>query len=400
MSTNQITMKLTDIDLSSLAEVAAAVTLLEHVHRELATGGTPLPSLPPACQEFVVNPAPNIASLPDAESSAKLKRAQVAMLAGVDPSAPVFHGFDTVALAADAEKLRGMGVDPLPASGIALIDGPAVALTAADFGTAGLAAMDAASVFGGATAQSAAPLPHAPATAGAAASPTAPVAPPASGALPALPALAPLPAPSAAALVASVVQPSPAGGVELDTDGLPWDARIHAGTKRKNADGRWTAKKGINDPDLVPRVVKQLREMMAAGEAARRDAQIDAATPQVHIPVAAVGAQPFTLGQLAALPPAPAVMPTLPEQPVLPANPTSTLAALQAAMTPASAAPAPTTFQDFMTALTVEVQAGRVPIEALGAACQPLGGVSALNAKPELIPVAWASLKAKYPRML
>lgn len=395
-------MKLTDIDLSNLAEVAAAVTLLEHVHRELATGGTPLPSLPPACQEFVVNPAPA-----GPIGSGEVVMTQVARM--LDLTMPGETG----------------GTD-----------------AATVFGSSPRAPELCETYFGGAPTQSAAPLPQsAPATAGAAASPTAPAVPLGSGPTSpasALPALVPLPAPSAAAPAAPVAQPSPAEGVELDRDGLPWDARIHTGTKRKNDDGRWSRKRGINDPDLVPRVEAQLRAQMATGEAARRDAQIEAGLPQVSVPVAALTSQPVTLGQLhdlqqqanvtspivaqsaAPLPVStPAALPTTsglaslaaPTPPALPVAQTpaapqqslgapSTLAALQAAMTPACAAPAPTTFQDFMTALTVEVQAGRVPIEAFGAACQPLGGVSALNSKPELIPIAWASLKAKYPGML
>lgn len=37
------------------------------------------------------------------------------------------------------------------------------------------------------------------------------------------------------------------GGVEVDSDGLPWDARIHSGKKTKNSDGRWKRRKGVQD---------------------------------------------------------------------------------------------------------------------------------------------------------
>lgn len=397
-------MKLTDIDLSSLAEVAAAVTLLEHVHRELATGGTPLP-------ELVVNPAPS-------------------------PACGHTHWQDADAMerfvAAEAEKLRGQGSGEVVMTQAArtldfgfptapaLATGDAVRIEGIGAGTVGevVTSMDAASVFGGAPAQSAAPLPKsASASAGAAASPTAPAAPLASGTgVTALPALAPLPAPSAAAPTAPAALSSPAGGVELDTDGLPWDARIHAGTKRKTADGRWTAKKGINDPDLVPLVVAQLRAQMAAGGVTAtapaphvKAEPVDALKTLVTLPPAppgslgaALGVPQMTLGQLQEAQMLANVTPPVVAQSTTPTSaPAGTLEALRAALSQtASAAPAPTTFQDFMTALTVEVQSGRVPIEALGAVCQPLGGVSALNSKPELIPIAWASLKAKYPGML
>lgn len=65
-------------------------------------------------------------------------------------------------------------------------------------------------------------------------------------------------APSVAAASAPVLP----GAVDLDTNGLPWDARIHAGTKRKNADGSWTSKRGV-DETVVAQVEAQLRGLMA-----------------------------------------------------------------------------------------------------------------------------------------
>lgn len=59
---------------------------------------------------------------------------------------------------------------------------------------------------------------------------------------------------------------SSVAGVDLDAKGLPWDNRIHAGTKRKNADGSWTAKRGV-DPTLVATVEAELRQVMGAAPA-------------------------------------------------------------------------------------------------------------------------------------
>ncbi len=50
---------------------------------------------------------------------------------------------------------------------------------------------------------------------------------------------------------------------ELDSAGLPWDARIHAGPKRQNADGSWTLKKGV-DKELVAQVIEELKGEPAA----------------------------------------------------------------------------------------------------------------------------------------
>jgi hypothetical protein len=365
LSTNHITMKLTDIDLSSLAEVAAAVSLLEHVHRELATGDTPLPTLPPAegttaalaeqlaetmrdargLRTFVVNPAPAPVIADN------IGRGNLTDVLDVDEAAYIER-----ALAADTKKLRGLGVDPVTAQ-----------------------PMDAASVFG----QSATPLPlPALSTAGVAPSPTAPAAPPASGLAPLVSqAPAPLPAVSADAPAAPAPQASPAGGVELDADGLPWDARIHAGTKRKNADGRWTAKKGIDDPDLVPRVVAQLRAQMAAGGVTALT-QLQAAN--FAPPVQAQSATPLPAA-LVALAPVGAAHG---------ASPLTSLADLPAGK------PIPTTFADFMTAATVEVQSGRLTALQFGEACKLYGGPAGLATNPAAIPTVWESIKAQYPGVL
>lgn len=44
--------------------------------------------------------------------------------------------------------------------------------------------------------------------------------------------------------------------VELDKKGIPWDERIHAGTKRKNADGTWSLKKGV-DKELAAQIIAE-----------------------------------------------------------------------------------------------------------------------------------------------
>lgn len=36
---------------------------------------------------------------------------------------------------------------------------------------------------------------------------------------------------------------------EIDAEGLPWDARIHAGSKKKKADGTWTKRRNLDDAE-------------------------------------------------------------------------------------------------------------------------------------------------------
>lgn len=91
-------------------------------------------------------------------------------------------------------------------------------------------------------------------------------------------------------------------GVDLDKHGLPWDGRIHTGTKRKNADGSWTAKRGV-DPAVVASVEAELRQVMGAPAAAP--------LAPVPTPVAPITPVPASVPQAIA-PPAPAAAPVPP----------------------------------------------------------------------------------------
>jgi len=112
---------------------------------------------------------------------------------------------------------------------------------------------------------------------------------------------------------------SSAAGVDLDAKGFPWDNRIHAGTKRKNADGSWTAKRGV-DPALVATVEAELRQVMGAAPAPLAQGVAPAPTPvsvaaSTTVPPAPTGAVP----QPVAPPPAPA--PVAGAAPSMPAAP-------------------------------------------------------------------------------
>ena len=58
----------------------------------------------------------------------------------------------------------------------------------------------------------------------------------------------------------------PGEGVELDKNGIPWDERIHAGTKRKNADGTWSLKKGV-DKELAAQIIAEYQSAGGGVEA-------------------------------------------------------------------------------------------------------------------------------------
>lgn len=252
---------------------------------------------------------------------------------------------------------------------------PEVPIVLAGTQAEGLAIIaDPAAVFGGGAAV-AAPLPPAvaPSIAGAVPLPIAPEAMTAntSTATP-TPAFVP-PAPTAPATdapTASVAAPmTPASAVELDSKGLPWDDRIHAGTKSKIAKGEWKAKRGV-EPALTAQVEAELRARVAAPVAVAQDAAaVFNAAPGV--PAAST---PF-------VPPAASLAPAAPAAPSVSAD--------------------PTTFEQLMPRITAAVTAGIMPPTAVGAACAAHGvaSVVTLQTNPQFVPLVWATLKQQNPSL-
>lgn len=203
------------------------------------------------------------------------------------------------------------------------------------------------------------PPPPAPSTAVAEAPPIAPatsVPPP-----PAVVPPVPTPAPVAAAPAAPAAPASPAG-IEVDADGLPWDARIHAGGRARNADGRWRQKRGLNDAALKARVEAELRQAMGA-----------AATASVPVPL-----PPSALPAVPAPPAAPA--------PAVPATST----------TEAPAAPSEETAPQFLARVGAKLASGALTQERLAAALQTVGltTMAQLIVAPALIPAIRAQIDA------
>lgn len=92
-------------------------------------------------------------------------------------------------------------------------------------------------------------------------------------------------APDTPSAPAPQVTPTQIANAELDKDGLPWDARIHAGTKTKTQKGIWTRKKGVAD-SVFDAVVAELRQQYPAAAAS---APATATPPAVTTPGAAAG---------------------------------------------------------------------------------------------------------------
>lgn len=159
------------------------------------------------------------------------------------------------------------------------------------------------------------------------------------------------PAPAAASSgPAPADTPAAPAGVELDSDGLPWDPRIHSGSKGKLAKTKqWKKKRGV-DPALVEQVEAELKAAMSASPANPVEPSAEAHTPT----------------------PAPA--------PASPASP--------------APAPAPSGVITTFPALMQKITAQGVPQADVTAAVnkQGLQALPLLAARPDLIPAVAATL--------
>jgi len=70
--------------------------------------------------------------------------------------------------------------------------------------------------------------------------------------------IAPPPPTPRPAFPANTAAPQSPNLAEVDSKGIPWDARIHSSSKAKVADGSWKYRRGVSDEE-VKRVEKELR---------------------------------------------------------------------------------------------------------------------------------------------
>lgn len=105
-----------------------------------------------------------------------------------------------------------------------------------------------------------------------------------------------------------------ANGVDVDSRGLPYDARIHSVNKTKAPSGEWRTRRGISDA-LVNQVEAELKAAIAAAPPV-------AVVQVAPAPVAPVAAPPAPIAPVAPVPAAPVnVAPPAPQPPVAPAPP-------------------------------------------------------------------------------
>lgn len=173
-------------------------------------------------------------------------------------------------------------------------------------------------------------------------------------------------APAMGAPTALGAAPStPASGVEVDKDGLPWDARIHTESKAKNADGRWRNKRNL-DANLKAQVEAELRQVMGA--------------PSAPLAPAASPAQQAAPVTIPTAVPAPPSAPALPVAPVPPAPSVPVAGAAPSMPVAPNAAPAGEVPQDarqqfvgLVGRASAAIQAGKVTQAEVTQICAAAG---------------------------
>lgn len=217
--------------------------------------------------------------------------------------------------------------------------------------------------------------------------------------------------PMPAAQVAAIAAANPAGiqtgastwdANNVDARGYPWDARIHARTATKNADGTWRQKRGVEE-SLVEEVEVEMADYMESiGRPVKTDPVPNAPRPAaatVPTPPANVPVPPANVP----VPPA-ATVPTPPLTPAAALTPPpSTLAPVPAAAAvpppPAASTDAPANYNEFMVRVvgymgqkkvTPDIMKEIVRNPALG-----LNELPDLQQRPDLIPFAWSLLQQK-----
>lgn len=193
--------------------------------------------------------------------------------------------------------------------------------------------------------------------------------------LPFSPPGAPPPAPPSAALGATAAAPPPPGAlaqaVELDADGLPWDARIHSSSKAINqGDKKWKAKRGV-DGLTAANVTSELRQAAAANQAAQ----------------AYAGA---VAGPVAQMPPPPAsAFPNVPSGMILSPHPSPETM-------PGTVDSNVITFSMLLPRVTAAQAADRLTLEELAQLLRQYGisSLPALATAPAVVPLVSAALDA------
>ena len=189
--------------------------------------------------------------------------------------------------------------------------------------------------------------------------------------------------------------PVGAPGIDVDSYGIPWDARIHAASRAKVASGAWRLKRQL-DTDTVLSVESELRRTMGLGDAGSdyvepdpQDTNVEAIEDYVALvePEQAFRPRPVPHEDTVQAPPPPpfvaSVVPPVPRAITIPSAPASA-----GAVTTASPFEAPAmTFPMFVSRVTAAFH-GKTLTQAdiqRAVASVGLSGMPMLASRPDLI---------------
>lgn len=162
----------------------------------------------------------------------------------------------------------------------------------------------------------------------------------------------------------------------VDSDGLPWDARVHSETRKTNADGTWRYRRNL-DPQVKENVTALLKAQYGSQLPASPQLPLapppPGATGTQHVPAEAPPAPSTVILQPGVGLPQPSA--TVPLSPGIPVGMPNTP---QSPVVPALG------FRDFMSAVNKSLAAGRLTQDQLTNACKAvnLDGISALASEP------------------
>jgi hypothetical protein len=108
--------------------------------------------------------------------------------------------------------------------------------------------------------------------------------------------------------------PDPVLGVELDSRGFPWVEAVHAGTKGKNKDGSWKARRGVDDATRTAAEAAALAHLQTTTAPAAVVGNIAVTVTAAPVMPAAAPAMPVAAG----MPGMPGLMPAIPPTPLPP----------------------------------------------------------------------------------
>lgn len=191
----------------------------------------------------------------------------------------------------------------------------------------------------------------------------------------------------------------------IDSEGLPWDERIHAGSKTRNQDGTWKARKKRQDmtaeewSDYVAGVKAELKELMSVPVVTPPVTTPEPALPSDNEQYAAAWAKHYgdETSEPEVVPPVPAVEPPMPVPPVPVVEPEVTVAIEAEEITPVPPTPpvtsdSVTTFPALMTWLTSHESV--LTVERVNQVVQSHGltELKQLIQRPDLIPQVFVTL--------